>query len=730
MGSSARISATLTAICCLASLCPLVGTAQTTPEARRGDRVDVYHGVAVPDPYRWMEEMEAPETRLWVQAQDERARRFAAAYPERDRIRQRMERIASVRRFGTPTKRGGRYFFSRFGVSGPGTSYYVQEAADGNARLLLDGQALAAEGLRLTRPLPSRDGRRLLYGTADGGSRWLEVRIIEVDSGRELLDVLTGINSNNSSLAWDGRGAGFFYEAFEVPEAGERLRARLRNARILYHRVGTPQGEDELVYRPEGHPDRSLGFQVSDDGRFLVISESDPEDIGNRVLYRDLYDPDGKVVELISNAESSFGFIGNDGTTLWFQTNFEAPRGRVIAVDIESPDVGDWVELIPEADETIDSWVGVSAVGGRFIVGYLEDARLMARVFQLDGRFDYDLELPYYGSVWSGFSGRQDDPEAFYSISGLVDPGSIYRLDVRTGRSTLFARPELSYDPNDFVTRQVFFRSADGTRVPMYLVHRKELQRDGNAPVIMYGYGFGSWAAAPWFQSHLVLWLQMGGIWALPNLRGGGEYGEDWHQAGSRQNKQNSIDDYIAATEWLIENRYTTRGLFVANASSAGGPIAGAAITQRPDLYGAALIDFPVLDMLRYDQFTLARAWRDEYGSVEDPDEFEALYAYSPYHNLKPDTCYPATLVAPGEKDETTPPLHGYKFVAALQHAQACDNPIFLRVSWDAGHAYGADLERAMDNWADQLSFLARVLGERGWLPELTEGDRAASQAK
>lgn len=723
MRSSARTYPILTTFMFLSLLHPLQAPAQSPPRAERGDHVDVYHGVPVPDPYRWLEDMGSQETQQWVRAQDEYARRFAAGYSRRDEFRRRIERIASVRRFGTPVKRGGRYFFSRFSASGPGTSYYVQYELDGEPRTLLDDEALASEGIRVARPLPSRDGRTLLYGTAEGASRWITVRLKRVDSGQELADTLTGIHSSNSSITWDLGGQGFFYEIFDLPDEGERLHARLRNERIFYHRLGTPQSDDVRVYRPEEDTDRTLTHLVSEDGRFLVITERDPGDSGNRVLYRDLSRPESEVVELIPSATASFTFIGNDGETFWFQTDHGAPRGRVIAVDLEKPQPAEWVELIPETDETIDTWVGVSAIGRCLVVGFLRDARLMIRVFQRDGSFEYELELPYYGSIWSGFSGSQDDHEAFYSLSGLVDPGTIYRLDVRTGESTLFARPDLSYDPKDFVTRQVFFQSADGTRVPMYLVHRKALDRAGPAPVFMYGYGSGGWAAAPWFQAHMVLWLQMGGIWALPNIRGGGEYGEDWHQAGARENKQTSIDDYIAATEWLIENGYTTRELFVANASSAGGPIAGAAIAQRPELYRAAVIDFPVLDMLRYDQFTGAGRWGlSEYGSVADRVEFEALLGYSPYHSLQPDTCYPATLVSPGEKDESTPPLHAYKFVAALQHAQKCDNPILLRVSWGAGHSYGANLERAMDNWADQLSFLTRVLGLNGRLLRQTDG--------
>ncbi len=445
------------------------------------------------------------------------------------------------------------------------------------------------------------------------------------------------------------------------------------------------------------------------------------------MLYRDLQERSTRI--LVDQVDAIFNLIGNDGSELWFHTDLDAPRGRVIAIDVRRPDRSDWVELIPEREEAIDSWGGASAVGGRLAVGYLEDAHIAIRIFDTTGDFLYRLELPQLGSVWSGVVGTQHDHEGLYNLSGVANPGSIYRLDLRTGESRLVLRPELGYDPDRIVTEQVFYRSRDGTRVPMYLAYQRGLDRDGTAPVYMYGYGFGGWAAQPWFQAHATVWIQMGGIWALPNIRGGGAYGEEWHRAGSRRKKQNAIDDYIAAGEWLIEHGYTSPARLVANASSAGGAIAGAAITQRPDLYGAAVLHFPVLDMLRYAEFTGARRWIPEYGTPEDPADFEALLDYSPVHNVEPGTCYPATLVAPGERDETTPPLHAYKFVAALRHAQSCDAPISLRVSWGAGHSHGADLERSIDNWADQLAFLARVLGRDGWSPALeiggsTSGDR------
>lgn len=696
---------------------------QNSPEARRSDHVDVYHGTRVPDPYRWMEDLNSAETRAWAHAQDEHARRFAAASDQHAPIHARLERIADVERYTAPRHRGGRYIYLRFGASGfgPGTSIEVRDGLNASPRTLVGADEIARLGhdAGLVRMAPDRDGRVVAYGLSREGSNWISLRFRDVETGLDLPDTLVNLHRTGSSLSWSADGRGLYYETFDRPPAGEERRARLRNERILFHVLGTSQNEDRLVYQPVGEPDAAVVHSISDDGRYLVIGVRRPGTMMDRILYRDLTRRGTTPVQLITGEDAAFTFVGNNGPVFWFQTDLDAPRGRVIGIDTRAPERAHWQEIIPQAEDAISSWVGVTAIGGRLVVGYLHDARLVVRVFDPHGRPLYDLKLPHLGSIWSGFSGRQSDSVAFYQLSGLVDPGSIYRLNVRTGRSALFARADLGYDPDDFVTDQVFYKGKDGTRIPMYVAYRKDLQKDGRTPVYIYGYGFGSWSAAPWFQPNMAVWLQMGGIWALPNIRGGGEYGEAWHRAGSGQHKQTAIDDYIAACEWLISAGYTTPELLVANASSAGGAIGGAAITQRPDLYGAAILDFPILDMLRYDQFTGARRWRSDYGTADDPADFRALLAYSPYHNVQPGTCYPATLVAPGEQDETTPPLHAYKFVAALQHAQNCDAPILLRVSWGAGHSFGADLASSIDNWADQLAFLTRVLGRRGWTPRL-----------
>ena len=688
---------------------------QTTRSSRQpAGVVDTLHGVAVSDPYRWMENMGSPEVLAYARAQDSTARVWVPA-GDRAELRKEIAEIARVERYGTPLKRGRRHFYLRFPAGGPGTTpgtaLLFREGERGPERLLIDPASLPA-GAALAWAIPDPRGQRVAYLVTDSGSAWGSIRIREVDSGRALPDRLVGVRASTSGLSWSPDGAGLFYERFERPNSGAELTARVGGERIAFHRLGESEDRDTEVFRAPGEEGWSLGHQLTADGRYLVITSTEGATQHSRIHYRELGRRDAPVVALIGTADAAHRFVGSRGSVFWIWTDLEAPRGRVVAVDLASPERARWVELIPEADATISSWIGATAIGDRIVVGYLEDARNVVRVFDARGRLSYRLELPREGSIWSGFVGTQEDSVAFYGLSDLVDPGTIYRLDVRTGTSRVFQRPALGYDPDEFVTEQVFLRSRDGTRLPMFLVHARGVRAGTPRPAVMYGYGFGAWPAAPYFQPHMAVWLRRGGIWAVPNTRGGGEYGAEWHRAGSRLEKRNAIDDYLAAAEWLIEKRWTSRSLLVATGSSAGGAVVGAALVQRPELFGAAVLDYPALDMLRYDRFTVADRWRSEYGTAGDPEEFRALLDYSPVHNVRRGVCYPATLVAPGERDDVTPPFHAYKFVAALQAAQACDRPVHLRVSWGAGHSSGATLEETIDTWADQLAFLRRALGE------------------
>jgi prolyl oligopeptidase len=446
---------------------------------------------------------------------------------------------------------------------------------------------------------------------------------------------------------------------------------------------------------------------VTEDGRYLVLTVRAGSTIRNRVFYKDLTDPDARVVELIPEDDALYSFIGNDGSLLWFHTDRDAPRGRVIEIDVARPEPDRWLELIPQGDAAIQY---VNVVADRFIVMYAEDARHEVEVFDLRGRLAYDLKLPGLGSVWAGFSGRRSDSLAFYRFNGLSDPGTVYRLDVLSGESAIFRRPDLPFDPSDFVTEQVFYRSADGTQVPMFVAYRKGFEPDGRAAAFIYAYGAFGWSAMPWYQPHWLVWMEMGGVFALPNVRGGGEYGEEWHRAGIKANKKNTVDDYIGAAEWLVRERYSSRGLIVANGGSASAPLAATALIRRPGLFGAGLLDVPTLDMLRFVEWTGGQRLIPEYGDPEDPAELDALLDFSPYQNLEDGECYPATLIAASERDEVAPPAHAYKFTAAMQHAQGCENSVLLRVARGTGHSIGATPAERVEGWADEMAFLVKSL--------------------
>lgn len=682
--------------------------AQALPQARRGTATDVYGGVEVADPYRWMEAMDSPETRAWIRAQDHYARDLVAG-PIRDRLRQRIATITSSRRFGTPVHRGSSYFYIE-GDASFADRTIVQATDTDPRRVVVDPAAVAGDsGWRVLRFVPSESGRRIAYSMTRPGSRWETWRVRDVVSRTDHPDRLIGLSGGRSAVVWAADDLGFFYERFDAPPAGAELTFRPTNERVFWHRLGTSQDDDRVVYTPPA-PDHTTSLARSADGRYLVVAEALGGAPENRILVRDLQETEGDFRPLVDTADGTYIYLGNRGTEFWLQTTAGADRGRVIAVDRDHPERRRWIELIPESPLTIDPTIGVTAVGDRFLVAYRKDAWLSVRVFDTRGRFLYDLDLPKVGSVWTGFVGRQDVAEAFYVLTTFADPGTVYRLDVRTGRSEVFRRPALGYDPDQFVTSQVFYRSADGTRIPMFLTHRKGLVLDGRNPTWLYGYGAFNWSAAPWFQAHITVWMEMGGVHALPGIRGGGEYGESWHRAGSGRNEQTSIDDYLAAATWLVDEGYTAPDRLVANGGSASGVLAAAAIVQRPDLFAASLIEYPIIDMLRFDHFTGGAQWRPEFGSTEDPDDVRALLAYSPYQNLVEGDCYPATLITPGERDEVTVPMHAYKFAAALQHAQGCDHPILLRVSWGAGHAAGVTAADAADTYADQLAFLARTL--------------------
>ncbi len=690
------------------ALQPQPGSGQqlSYPEARRLAHVENHHGVEVTDPYRWMEELQSSELHRWMAAQDALRARYLGDSVLADRLQARIAAIRTFERQGTPTRKGEMTFVTRTAKGNPHSVLFARHGAGGEFERLIDLETLNRDGRTGSVGSISPNGTYVTIRTADGQSRWQTVQIFRVADGALLADRVEGVYRGRSAVAWSGNDTGFYYSRYEVQQDSH---ASLGPASIYYHRVGTSQAHDELVYERPEEPDMVYGLSVSTHGRYLVVQGTDDggsfTGLAPRLFVKDLTAPDSGVEEWFTNSSGSFAYEGYINGGLLIRTTDGAPNARLVEVDPSDPDPERWRQVVAETEWPMQA---VSVVGKRIVVQLIKDARAVARVYDQFGVMHYEID--HVSPTMGGFADSPDNPETYYSASPIYDPGAVYALNVQTGGTRLYYRPNYAHDPDDFVSRQVFYESSDGTRVPMFLVHRRDMKLDGTNPVFMYGYGAWAWKAFPW-QWHMIPWTELGGVYAVPGIRGGGEYGEKWHAAGIRRNKQSGIDDFIAAAEWLIANRYTSSKLLVANGGSASGVVAGAAIVQRPDLFGAAVINFPILDQVRYTEFGNTRSWIPEFGDPSDADDFEALYAYSPYHNLRDGSCYPPTWIQVGEEDATTTPLHGYKFTAALQAAQSCPNPVLLKIAWGAGHAYGLTPDQVNQTQAEELAFLIRTLG-------------------
>jgi len=700
---------------CLATLLAVLPflAAQTTkhperplayPQTKQVDQVDDYHGVTVADPYRWLEDLDSPETAAWVAAQNEVTFAFLGEIPAREKIKQRLTHLWDFERYGVPFQEGGRYFFSKNDGLQNQSVIYVQEKLAGEPRVLIDPNKLSADGtVALTTMAASDDGKYLTYGLASAGSDWNEFKVRDVTTGQDLPDDLKWIKFSGAS--WTKEGKGFFYSRYDEPK-GAALADVNYFQKLFYHRLGTPQADDRLVYQRTDQKEWGFDGEVTEDGRYLIITIRQGTERKNRVYYQDLQANDGKTVVLLDDFDAQYNFLGNEGPVFWFFTDSDAPRGRVIALDTRTPERAQWKEIIPQAEETLQS---VSIVNDLFITTYLKDAHALVRVFDLPGQHVRDVQLAGIGSV-GGFGGKRKDKETFYAFTSFSTPSTIYRYDAVSGQSEVFRKPKVGFNPEDYVTQQVFYHGKDGTRVPMFITHRKGLPLDGNRPTFLYGYGGFDAALTPNFSISRLLWMEMGGVYAVANLRGGGEYGREWHDAGRRHKKQNCFDDFLAAAEWLIANKYTSSKKLAIAGGSNGGLLVGACMTQRPDLFGACLPAVGVMDMLRFHKFTIGWAWTSDYGSPDNPDDFKVLYAYSPLHNLRPGTCYPPTLVTTADHDDRVVPAHSFKFIAALQAAQACPNPVLIRIETKAGHGAGKPTTKLIEEAADTWAFLVRVL--------------------
>ncbi|MBW2540671.1 MAG: S9 family peptidase [Deltaproteobacteria bacterium] len=676
------------------------------PAANRGDVVDVYHGVEVADPYRWLEDPDSDATRDWVAAQNALTFGFLETIPERSRIDARMTELWDYEKYGVPIKQGDRYFYTKNdGLQNQSVLYWTSRLEEA-ARVLLDPNQLSEDGtVHLSDWAISDDGRYLAYGLAAAGSDWNEWKVRDIDSGKDLADHLEWIKF--SGVSWTNDNAGFFYSRYPEPESGAALEDLNFYNKLYYHRIGTPQSEDELIYERPDQKKWGFAGRVSEDGNYLIVSIWKGTDDNNMLLYKRLDVEDGEMVTLIDNFEAAYSFMGNDGPIFYFKTTSSAPRGRIIAIDTRRAAPENWNDIIPQSASTIET---ASLVGDRFIVSYLKDAHSEVRVFHVSGEPAGDIDLPGIGST-SGFYGRRKDGETFYAYSSFAAPTTIYRYDIQSGESSIFRAPEIEFDPEAYETRQVFAESADGTRVPIFITYKKGLERNGANPTYLYGYGGFNISITPWFSVENLVWMEMGGIYAVATLRGGGEYGEQWHDAGRLLAKQNVFDDFAAAGEWLIANRYTSTPKLAIGGRSNGGLLVGASITQRPDLFGAGLAAVGVMDMLRFQKFTIGWAWVDDYGSSDDPEQFEALLAYSPLHNVEPGTHYPPLLLTTADHDDRVVPAHSFKFAAAMQAAQAGPAPVLIRIETRAGHGSGKPTAKIIEEATDRWAFLVRVLG-------------------
>lgn len=712
---------------CLAILCVLAATnlpcratdelsQLTYPPAHKVDQIDDYHGVKVADPYRWLEEADSQETRQWVDAENKLTFKFLESIPQRESIRRRLAELWNSERFDAPIKKGGRYFYSRNSGLQNQSVLSVADSLNADPRVLLDPNALSKDGIvSLTGQSICQDGQYLAYGLSTAGSDWQEWKVKRVATGEDLPDHLKWIKWRAGAWTRDNRG--FFYGRFPEPAKGAELTVTTFHHKLYYHRLGTPQSDDILVYARPEHKEWGYEPVVSSDGSYLVITVAEGDELNNRVLYQNLGNPEkpgigpeaGPVIELHMTADAHWEFIDNMGPDFLFLTNQGASHSRIVAVDPRQPAPQNWRVIVPEAADALQS---AALIGGRIVAQYLKDARSSVKVFSLDGHLVHEVPLPGLGTA-TGFSGEADAPETFYSFNSYTTPPTIYHYNVTTGENKLFRQPKLAFRSGDYESTQVFYNSKDGTRVPMIITHKKGLKHDGQNPTYLYGYGGFYIAITPRFSPAYLVWLEMGGVLAVPNLRGGSEYGHEWHDAGRKLKKQNVFDDFIAAAQWLMDNQYTSRSKLAIGGASNGGLLVGACLTQRPDLFGAALPDVGVMDMLRFTKFTEGWGWVTDYGSPDNREEFKALYAYSPLHNIKPGTKYPATLVTTSDHDDRVIPGHSFKFTAALQAAQAGDAPILIRIETQAGHGAGKPTAKRIEEASDRWAFLSRVLNMR-----------------
>jgi len=691
-------------VCLLAGVTQQMIKPNNYPPARKSDQMDDYHGTKVADPYRWLEDLDSEETRNWVEAENKLSFGYLASIPARNTLKERLTKLWDYEKYGIPFKEGNRYFYTRNSGLQNQAVLYTVTGLDAQPQMVLDPNTLSADGtVALSGLKVSPSGNLLAYSLSASGSDWQEWKVRDVETSKDLSDHLKWVKF--SDVSWTRDGKGFFYSRYDEPKA-DALKATNYFQKVYYHKIGTDQSQDVLAYERPDEKDWLFDASVTNDGNYLIITVFEGTDVKSRIYYKDLNAKDTDVVKLLDDFDAAYSFIGNEGSKFWFRTDLQASRGKVIQVDTTNPARSNWKVVVPEAKETLQA---TTFVNNKLILNYLKDAYTQVKIYNTSGKLLSEVAFPGIGSA-DGFSGKPGDKETFYSFTGFTTPTTIYRYDMTTGKSTIFRQPKVEFNPADYETKQVFYTSKDGTKVPMFITHKKGLKLDGNNPTYLYGYGGFNISLTPAFSVGNLVWMEMGGVYAQPNLRGGGEYGEDWHQAGMKLKKQNVFDDFIAAAQWLIDNKYTSTPKLAIGGGSNGGLLVGAALTQRPDLFGAALPAVGVMDMLRFQKFTIGWAWVSDYGSSENPEEFKALYAYSPLHNIKSGASYPPTMVTTADHDDRVWPGHSFKFAAALQASQGGSAPILIRIETKAGHGAGKPTSKIIEEIADRWAFLTKTL--------------------
>lgn len=670
------------------------------PVTKRINQVDNYFGEKIADPFRWMEDVDSEETKSWIKQQQKLSERYFSNIPVRDRIKARVEALYDYEKYSVPFKEGGRFFFFKNDGLQNQSVLYVQDDRKVEPRVLLDPNIFSVDGtIALTQTTVSPDGQFLVYGTSDAGSDWQEWRFRDIDSGKDTSDYLKWIKF--SSAAWAKNSSGVYYSRYAAPEAGQVHEQQNYHQKLYFHRMGTSQEQDKLVFE---HPDnKEWGFSsdVSEDGRYLLITVSQGTDQRNRFYYHELGKVNSETIKLLNDFDAEYVFIGNIKNLFYFKTDLNAPLGRIIAIDIHKPAREHWKEIIPEKTAPISN---VSIINYQLVIEYMQDVLSTISLYSLSGEKINDISLPGPGSI-SGFHGKMSDTESYFLFSSYIQPPTIYHYDFKLGTYKVYQKPEVGFNPDDFVSEQVFYSSKDGTRIPMMISYKKGLQKNGLNPTLLYAYGGFSISITAHFNPANIAWMEMGGIYAVPNLRGGAEYGEEWHRAGMFEKKQNVFNDFYAAAEYLITQGYTSKNKLGIYGRSNGGLLVGAAITQRPELFAVAVPAVGVMDMLRFHKFTIGWAWVSEYGSSDNPEQFEYLVKYSPLHNIK-HRKYPATLVMTADHDDRVVPSHSFKFGAALQAQQNGLKPVVIRIESRAGHGAGKPTAMKISEISDAFSFL------------------------